>query len=169
MADEHLGTYLNDHLAGATAALELMDHLVESHAGTDLGRFVADLRTDIADDREELEDLVWQLEVRQSRTRQMSAWLAGKIADLKLRLDDRHGGAFRLFEALEALSIGIEGKRLLWRALAALAGEEPVLRILDYGRLIARAEEQRSRVEELRLRAAAEALTGAQAAAPHTS
>jgi hypothetical protein len=170
MADEHLGTYLNDHLAGATAALELLDRLAESYEGSELGRFVAGLRADIEADREELADLVWRLDLGTRRTRQAAAWLAGKAADWKLRLDDRGGGAFRVFEALEALSLGIEGKRLLWRALAALAAlaeAEPDLQGLDYGRLIARAEEQRSRVEEARLNAAAAALIGTPAAAQH--
>jgi len=158
MADKHLGIYLNDHLAGSTAALELLEHLEASHAGTDLARFVAGLRGDIEADRGELEGLLRQLQVTQSPVRKASAWVAGKVTDLKLRLDDREGGALRLFEALDALSIGIEGKRLLWRALSTLAQELPALRTLDYGRLIARAEEQRGRVEEVRLEAARQAL-----------
>lgn len=158
MADKHLGIYLNDHLAGSTTALELLDDLQASHAESDLGRFIAGLRQDIAADRGELEALMRRLEIPESRTRKASAWVAGKVTDLKLRLDDREGGALRLFEALDALSIGIEGKRLLWRALAALADELPVLRALDFGRLIARAEEQRGRVEEVRLGAARRAL-----------
>lgn len=168
MADEHLGTYLNDHLAGATAALELLDRLAESYAGSELGRFVAGLRADIDADREELADLVWRLDLGGRRTRQAMAWLAGKAADLKLRLDDRGGGSFRLFEALEALSLGIEGKRLLWRTLAALEGDDPALHGLDYGRLIARAGEQRKRVEEVRRQAAAQALGATPAAARPT-
>jgi hypothetical protein len=158
MAHEHLGTYLNDHLAGSTAALEILEHLEASHEGTDLGRFVAALLSDIEADRGELEGLMQRLEFSESRTRKASAWIAGKVTDLKLRLDDREGGALRLFEALDALSLGIEGKRLLWRALAVLAEDQAVLRTLDYGRLIARAEEQRGRVEKVRLEAAREAL-----------
>ena len=68
------------------------------------------------------------------------------------------GGALRLLEILEALSAGIEGKRLLWRALAAVAEDAPALRLTDYGRLEQRAQEQRQRVEMARLETAKTAL-----------
>lgn len=158
MADEHLATYLNDHLAGSVAALELLEHLEEAHAGTDVGRFAAELRADVAADRKELEAVMERLHAGKSRTRRASAWLAEKATELKLRLDDPSGGALRLLEALEALALGIEGKHGLWRALAAAAEEAPALQVADYGRLAQRAEEQRRRVEEVRLKAAQGAL-----------
>jgi hypothetical protein len=52
-----------------------------------------------------------------------------------------------LFHALEALVLGIIGKRGLWTALAAAADTVPQLRELDYGRLIKRAADQGDRVE----------------------
>ena len=162
MADEHLATYLNDHLAGAVAALELMEHLEQAHAGTPVERLLADLRADIEADRQELEGLMARLGVHQSRSRRATAWLAERIAQLKLRLDDTAGGALRLLEGLEAVSLGIEGKRLLWRALAAAA--VPELQDMDYDRLALRALEQRQRVEPLRLEAARAAFAAAPAA-----
>ena len=48
MADKNIATYLNDHLAGSVAALELLEHLEAAHAGTPLERFVAELRVDVA-------------------------------------------------------------------------------------------------------------------------
>ena len=80
---------------------------------------------------------------------------------IKLRLNDWAGGEFRLFEALEALSLGIEGKRCLWVALAGAAEQSPALRLLDYAHLAARAQEQRTRVEAKRLETAAAALVAA--------
>jgi hypothetical protein len=158
MADKHIATYLNDHLAGAAAALELLEHLETEHAGTDVGRFAAELRADIATDREELEALINRLGVSESRTRKAAGWLGEKAAQLKLRLDDLTDGALRLHETLEALSLGIEGKRSLWRALAAAAEDSPALRVADYEALARRAEDQRGRVEVKRLEAARKAL-----------
>ncbi|HSF43371.1 MAG TPA: hypothetical protein VLT87_26460, partial [Thermoanaerobaculia bacterium] len=63
-----------------------------------------------------------------------------------------------LLEALDALSLGIEGKKILWRALAAAAEDAPALQGVDYEGLTRRAEEQRRRVEALRLDAARRAL-----------
>lgn len=161
MANEHLATYLNDHLAGSVVALELLEHLEESYSETALGRFFAELRADITADREKLEALMGQLEISKSRTRQASAWLTEKVTALKLRLDDPADGDLRLFESLEALSLGIEGKRGLWLALSAVAERSPQLQLLDYQELIRRAEAQRSRVEEKRIETAKRALVGA--------
>ena len=158
MAREHIATYLNDHLAGATGAIELLEHLEKEHAGTEVGRLAAGLRADVEADRQALKSLMERLEVAQSRTRKAAAWLGEKAAELKLRLDDPAGGSLRLFESLEALSLGIEGKKSLWRALATAAEEAPDLQVADYEELIRRAEEQRNRVETARLEAARRAL-----------
>ncbi len=158
MAGKHIATYLNDHLAGSVVALELLEHLEAAHSGTEIGRFAAELRADVAADRQELEALMERLGVSQSRTRRATAWLAEKATELKLRLDDPADGAFRLFESLEALSLGIEGKRALWQALAAAADTAPALQVADYAGLTWRAEEQRRRVEAARLEAARKAL-----------
>ena len=161
MAEEHIATYLNDNLAGAIVAIELLEHLEAAHASTPLAAFLAELRTEIVADREALEALMRQLQVAESRTRKGTAWLGEKVTQLKLRLDDPSGGPLRLFEALEVVAIGIEGKRALWRALTAAAEGTPRLRVVDYERLEQRAEEQRQRVEVRRLEAAKLALGAA--------
>lgn len=157
--NEHLATYLNDHLAGSVVAIELMEHLESTFADTPVAAFVAELRADVEADRRELEALMAQLQIAESRTRKASAWLAEKFTELKLRLDDPAGGELRLFESYEALSLGIEGKRSLWLALTAVAENTPALQSVDFGRLIQRAEQQRSRVEAKRLEMAKAALS----------
>jgi hypothetical protein len=159
MSNEHIATYLNDHLAGSVMAVQLLEDLEAAHAGTPLAAFVTKLRADIEADRQELKNLMDRLDIAESRTRKASAWLAEKVTDLKLRVDDPAGGELRIFESLEALSLGIEGKRSLWLALSAAAAESPGLRLLDYERLVQRAEQQRSRVEAERLAAAKKTLT----------
>ncbi len=158
MAREHIATYLNDHLAGATGAVELLEHLEKEHADTEVGRLASGLRADVEADRQTLKSLMERLEVSRSRSRKAAGWLGEKAAELKLRLDDLGGGSLRLFESLEILSLGIEGKRSLWQALAAASEEAPHLRAADYEDLIRRAEEQRGRVEAARMAAARRAL-----------
>jgi len=150
-------SYVFDHLAGSVVALERL-HLESTHSDSDLSAFFRQLRNDIAADREELQGLMERLDVEESRTRKASAWLAKKMTELKLRFDDPQAGPLRLFESLEALSLGIEGKRSLWTALAAASEVSPSLRIIDYERLTQRAEEQRDRVERLRIDTAKKAL-----------
>ena len=61
-----------------------------------------------------------------------------------------------LLEDVEVLSLGIEGKRLLWAALGAAAASHEPLREFDFDALQARAQEQRDRLEPFRLRLASE-------------
>src|SRR5437016_1083538 len=105
MSEQHLTTYLNDHLAGSVAALELLEHLEKAHTGSATERFIIDLRTEIATDRQELEALMRRLHIAASPARKAAVWVAGKVTEVKLRLDDPAGGALRLLEALEALSV----------------------------------------------------------------
>ena len=158
MANEHLATYLNDHLAGSVVALELLEHLESSYAGTALESFFKGLSAEITADREKLEGLMSQLEIKESRPRKASAWLTEKVTALKLLLDDPADGDLRLFESLEALSLGIEGKRGLWLALTAVAERSPQMRVREYQELISRAEAQRRTVEEKRIETARRAL-----------
>jgi hypothetical protein len=158
MRYEHLATYLNDHLAGSVVALELMEHLERAHEGAPVATFLAGLRAEIAADRDELERIIERLGVRESLPRQAAAWFAEKIARLKLQLDTTAAGPMGLFEGLEVLSLGIEGKRSLWQALSTIAGGAPALEGMDYGRLIERAAEQRRQVEAERLAVASAAL-----------
>jgi hypothetical protein len=158
VSERNVATYLNDHLAGSIAALGLLEQLEKEHDGTPLAQLVAGLRADIEQDRGELEALMGRLGVSTSTPRKVAGWLAGKATEAKLRADDSAGGPLRKLEALEAASVGIEGKRSLWLSLAAASERNPALRGPDYGRLVRRAEEQRDRVEDARLEAARDAL-----------
>jgi hypothetical protein len=154
MASEHLGTYLNDHLAGAVAAIAVLEHLEKERAGTPLGQLVSTIKADVVRDREVLTGLMEKLDVRESRPRKAVGWLGERVTELKLRLDDPSAGAFRLLESLEIVTLGIEGKHGLWRALASAAARLPVLKGTDFARLAERAQEQRARLEPERIAAA---------------
>ena len=153
-----LSVYLNDHRAGSTAALEILDRLESLDPGDG---WVRRVREEIVDDREELEHLMRSAGVALSHTRAAFAWLTERMAELKTRLEDRAGGALQRLELLEALALGIQGKENLWNALQSASARQPLLRGVDYQRLIARAREQRAFVEGQRLKAATDALTEA--------
>jgi hypothetical protein len=156
--NEHLGIYLNDHLAGSVLAIELLEHLEKAHAGKELEKFIARLRADILADQQVLEGLMRHLEITTSRPRKAMAWLTEKFTELKLRFDDTVDGSLRLLESLEVIAIGIDGKTALWRSLAGAAEINPWLRNMDYTILEQRAKEQRLRIEVERLNAAKLAL-----------
>jgi hypothetical protein len=158
MPNEHLAIYLQDHLAGAVVAIDLLEHLEKANIGTELGVFFTRLREDILADRAELEAQTGRMGGSTGTVRAAVAWLGEKAARLKLRMDDAASGDFRLLESVELVAIGIDGKRALWTALAAESEGAPVLRGPDYDRLVRRATDQRQRVETVRLDAARKAL-----------
>lgn len=152
----HLSTYLNDHLAGSVGALELVEHLTKNHAGTPLEDFFANLHKEISADQDVLRDVLNTLDMNESSVRKAGAWMAEKLGRLKL---GPHGDASGVgfLQSLEGLVIGITGKQLLWRALAAAAERTPRLALADYAQLERRALEQRERVEAKRLEVARQA------------
>jgi hypothetical protein len=150
---EALTSYLNDHLAGSIAALELLDRLVDVHEGKLLEKFFKTLREDIQQDQGQLKELIEKLGAEESSARKAGAWIAEKLSRPKITLEGESAGAGLLL-ALEALLLGITGKRSLWRALQAASQSVPELARLDYAGLEKRAIEQCERVEAKRLEAA---------------
>lgn len=155
MNTKHLGTYLNDHLAGSVAALELFKRLKFANTGTPRGQVFADLLREIEQDQTALRDVLKELDFRVSPIRKAAAWFAEKFV-LKL-LADNPGDKLVRFEQLEALALGIEGKRALWLALDAVAAQAPLFEPVNLMRLVQRAKEQRECVETIRLAAARDA------------
>jgi hypothetical protein len=154
-----IDVYLNDHLAGATLGSDLAEHIRDANEGTPLGEVMASVCAEIDSDRETLLGLMERMEVAKNPVKQAGAWVAEKAARVKfggLGAGERELGTFL---ALESLSLGIEGKADLWRALREVAGEHPPVAALDLDGLIARAETQRATVERERTAAAVRTLT----------
>lgn len=158
MATQILTTYLNDHLAGSVAAIELVDHLRNLSKGTEREAFFTALQSEIEEDQKVLKELLRALGGTQSRVRQAAAWLSEKVGEAKLKLDDPGSGDLRMLEALEILELGILGKLALWHALGTAADLVPQIRRLDLPGLERRARDQHGRVETERLRVARAAL-----------
>jgi hypothetical protein len=156
MSKEQLPVYLKDHLAGSVAALELVNHLIETYKGKPLEEFFQNLRDEIDADQDTLQDLIEKLGEQESAVRKAGAWVAEKVSRAKIRLSDSEKNQLGLLHALEGLVLGITGKRALWTALAVAADAVPELRQLDYARLQKRAAEQCDRVEAKRLEVARE-------------
>jgi hypothetical protein len=151
---EGLDLYLNDHLAGSVAAIEMVDNVIEHHPEDRFGRFFGDLRKEIYADQETLSDLVRKIGCEESAIRKASAWLAEKFSRAKV---GDTGDSIELLQAVEGLALGITGKRFLWRSLEAVASNFPALQGTDFGQLEKRAQDQLSRVEDLRMELTREA------------
>jgi hypothetical protein len=154
---KYLATYLNDHLAGATVGLALARRAASENDGTPLGTFLSELAEEIAEDREALKELMGSLGVRTDRKKVAAGWIAEKAGRLKPNAQLRGYSPLSPLVELEMLSLGIEGKHALWRALREVADEHA----LDAARLeelAARARRQRDRVERHRVALVATAL-----------
>ena len=154
MSKEILATYLDDHLAGSVAAIELLDHLRRLTRGTEREPVFTSLQAEIQEDQQVVKELLRAVGGTESRTRKAAAWLTEKVGEIKLKLDDPGGGDLRLLEAFEILELGILGKLGLWRALGVAAGTVPEIAKLNLRRLEERAQAQHDRVEVERLRVA---------------
>ena len=148
---EHLPVYLNDHLAGSVAALELLERLIETYQNEPLGDFFQALRVEIESDQAVLKELLQSLGEEESTMRKAGAWIVEKLSRSKIQLAPSNEGEMGLFLALEGLVLGITGKEALWHALAVAAAGIPALAGLDYTTLIQRAVAQREIVETKRL------------------
>lgn len=69
MNNAYLSTYLNDHMAGSNAGLELIDHIARLYAHKPGAGVANALRDEIAADKKELEKLMARLEITQSPPR----------------------------------------------------------------------------------------------------
>ncbi len=158
---ELLEVYLNDHLAGATAGVDLVEKIRAANEGTPLAALLAGLGPEIETDKSTLATIMERLGVPASAVKQLAGKVLEKLS--RARLNDHVTGAAsvtRLME-LETLSLGIEGKLALWRSLQEVAGAQPGLDEFDLVSLADRAVAQRAGVEQYRLAAAAEAFAPA--------
>jgi hypothetical protein len=150
-----LGTYLNDHLAGATVGVELARRARRQNEGTPLGRFLEGLTAEIEEDRETLKAVMNGLDIGTDRAKVAAGWVGEKFG--RLKPNNRLFGyspLSRLIE-LEALALGVEGKRSLWQVLRNLGDER--LAGFDFDALLERARAQRDALQRRRLSAAADA------------
>jgi hypothetical protein len=170
--NEHLQTYLQDHLAGATGGLELAKRAAASNSGTALAEPLARIAAEIESDREELLDIADRLGVSRHLVKEGIAFVGEKAS--RLKLNDHvfeYSPLSRMLE-LEGLMLGVSGKLALWRALQNVVEHYPELSSAQLDTLVSRAESQRDRLEELRLTAARAALADDPAegsASPRTS
>lgn len=159
-----LEIYLNDHLAGATAGVELTRRARSSNeADPDFGPPLASLCEEIEADRVTLEALMDELGVKRSRLKPAAAWAGEKLGRLKLNGQlTGYSPLSRLVE-LEGLQMGISGKLQMWSALGDTLGDVGRFR---FGELASRATRQRELVESLHLKAASRALSSSSPSRP---
>ncbi|HSD48691.1 MAG TPA: hypothetical protein VLE71_02560 [Actinomycetota bacterium] len=155
-----LDGYLNDHLAGSAAAIQLVQRCWARQPESELGRVLRVLLGEIEEDRRVLEHVIGALGGSANPLKRAGALGVELLSSLRMALPILGAGAAEAarLEEIEVLSLGIEGKRLLWAALGTLATSDARLQRFDFAALQRRAKAQRDRLERYRLELAAAAM-----------
>ena len=112
-----LATYLRDHLAGADTAIQMVLGLSDAYREGPEGALFESLYEQFREDRGVVVGVLADL----GYTARSAKRLAGRATGSALGV--MAGGApgdLSLFRTLEALAIGVQGKRCLWRAAQTL-------------------------------------------------
>jgi hypothetical protein len=144
-----LVAYLNDHLAGAEIAVQVLEAMRDQHDDPRFREFAGVLLPEIQADDAKLRSIAEKIGPGPSAIKQAGGWLLEKLARFKLG----HTGSsnFEMFESLELLAVGIHGKQCLWKALQVASGLDSRLREYDFEALVSRAQQQYEKVESERL------------------
>jgi hypothetical protein len=114
---QSLVAYLRDHLAGADAAIHVVRGLAATHEDTPDGRLFRQLAEEFEQDRATVRALLAHL----GGSARSPKRVAGRASAALLRFAaGGRPGQLSLLRTLEALAIGIQGKRCMWRALQTL-------------------------------------------------
>jgi hypothetical protein len=152
-ADARLSAYLNDHHAGSAAAIQLANRCRERHRDSDLGRHLRDLVDEIEDDQHVLAEVMTAVGAQANPVKRAGALGAEILTRLKQWVPILGSGSgVASVEEMELLTLGVEGKQLLWRLLGELSGSDERLQGFDFTALAERAQVQQDGLEPFRAR-----------------
>ena len=154
MPADALKRYLQDHLAGSVAALQLMETLADHERGLPLEQKLRGLHYEVTEEQERLKAILARLEGEESTLKLAAAWLTEKLRRARLRLVERTDPGLARLEGLESLALGLLGKLALYRALEDAAAHEPRLAGYPFAALQSRTLSQHAMVEQERMAAA---------------
>lgn len=160
MTDQsHLAIYLNDHLAAATAGVELIRRAAGNHDG-DRGVELGRLADEIAEDRESLKRLMGRLEVTESVVKEAAGWLGEKAGRLKPNGHLLTRSPLSDVLEVEMMRTGTAARICLFQVLLAVAADDDRISREEVEQLIDRAQDQEHRLYKIHIQLAQENLAG---------
>ena len=152
-----IATYLNDHLAAATAGVELVRRAAGNHDG-ERGAQLEALADEIAEDRESLRSIMKALEVPENPVKKAAGWLGEKAG--RLKPNDHLVTRSPLSDVLEIemLRAGTAARICGFQVLRAVAVEDQRLSREELEHLIERADDQAQRLYKIHVQLAQENL-----------
>lgn len=155
MDEAQMRKYLEDHVAGADVGLAIATRLERAHAGTEVGTAMGRMAVAIREERAVVAEAMGRLDAPPDLVRRAMG-LVGSLGRLAGSLPFVPEPS--LLEDLEALAVGVWGKRLLWGAIGRVQASEGGFDGIDVDELAARAEEQEKEILALRQGAIADVL-----------
>jgi hypothetical protein len=152
-----LAIYLNDHLAAATAGVELVRRAARSHSG-DRGEELTALAEEIAEDREALRDLMKRLDVTENPVKEAAGWLGEKLGRLKPNGHLVSRSPLSDVLELEMLRTGTAARIAGFQVLRAVAAHDSRVTREEMETLLDRAQDHAERLYKLHLQVAQENL-----------
>jgi hypothetical protein len=145
-----LAVYLNDHVTGATAGVELFERSASARRGTSVGEQLARLAEEVAQDRRTYLALMEGLGVEVQRSKLALAWVGEKLTRLKGNGRLVRRSPLSDLVELEALYLAVRGKEAGWHSLRIVAEQDDRLDPAQLDELIAGAGRQIAVLERLR-------------------
>ena len=142
-----LAAYLREHLTGSDAAIQVVGRLRLVHAGSQEGRLFASLYDEFREERDVVRGLLEQIDASPLSVKRLAGQASGAVLSLAA---GGERGDLSLFRTLEGLSVGVQGKRCMWRALQSLFGDQPIPSARSLAGLEAMAVRQWEAIEERR-------------------
>ena len=124
---KRLRIYLNDHLVGAAACVQLALRTAGALRGTPLGRDVDAIAAQISDDYAALVEIMRSVEVAPRRSFVLLGRVGERLGRLKLNGRLLHRSQLSTLVELETLRLGVLGKLQGWRSLSVAAERDPRL------------------------------------------
>lgn len=153
-AQDPLGIYLNDHLAGATGGLELARRVTRAGHVPAPPAELRQFAQEVAEDRDALLQMMGALGISVRGYKVWAAWAGEKAGRLKPNGHLATRSPLSNLEELELMRLGVEGKAAGWRTLRVLADRDRRLDAAQLDELISRARRQADFLEESRIKAA---------------
>jgi hypothetical protein len=154
-----LAIYVNDHLMGAAAGLELFRRAAGNHRGTPTGAALERLTVEVERDRDSLVATARALGLPVRRYKQLAGWAVEKAGRLKPNGHLLTRAPLSDLVELEGLRLGVQGKEAGWLSLRQVADRYDALDPAELDRLAARARAQAEELEQLRRDCAAQVLS----------
>jgi len=139
-----LPAYLRDHLSGSDVALRVVRRLAATQQGREGEALFRRLSREFEEESAVVRTLLARLGASEHSIKRAAGFASGSVLSVT---SGGEPGDLSLFRTLEALAIGVQGKRLMWRALQSLRGIPSTVNGITFAELEAQALRQWEDIE----------------------